>query len=48
MALDDNLIPYQLPFPQEAFYEIVIFISNALETDEREWVPQVENVWFRP
>lgn len=27
---------------------MVIIVPNALETDEREWVPQVENLWFRP
>ena len=46
MSLDDNLVPYQLPFPTEALDEIVI--PNALTNDEREWVPQAENVWFRP
>jgi len=46
MSLDDNLVPYQLPFPTEALDEIVI--PNALTNDEWEWVPQAENVWFRP
>ena len=46
MSLDDNLVPYQLPFPTEALDEIVI--PNALTNDEREWVPQAGNVWFRP
>ena len=46
ISLDDYLLPYQLPFPEEALDEIVI--PYALTTDEREWVPQTENVWFRP
>ncbi|MBU2486789.1 MAG: 2,4'-dihydroxyacetophenone dioxygenase family protein [Alphaproteobacteria bacterium] len=42
----DALMPYQLPFPQDALSEIVI--PNAVPKDERIWVPQAENVWFRP
>ncbi len=42
----DTLIPYQHPFPAEARAEIVI--ESAIPTDERLWVPQAENVWFRP
>ena len=43
---DNSLIPYQLPFPKDAQEEIVI--PNALTEDENLWVPQAENVWFRP
>jgi hypothetical protein len=43
---DDSRMPYQLPFPAEAQTEIVI--SPAACDDERVWVPQMENVWFRP
>lgn len=39
-------MPYQLPFPAEALPEIVI--PQAIPEDERIWVPQAENVWFRP
>jgi len=35
-----------LPFPPEALEEIVV--PDAAALDEREWVPQAENVWFRP
>jgi len=42
----DAMMPYQLPFPEEALPEIVI--PNAIPKDERIWVPQAENVWFRP
>jgi quercetin dioxygenase-like cupin family protein len=42
----DTRMPYQLPFPKDALDEIVI--PNAIPTDERLWVPQAENVWFRP
>jgi 2,4'-dihydroxyacetophenone dioxygenase len=43
---DDSRMPYQLPYPAEAQAEIVI--SPAISDDERVWVPQMENVWFRP
>ncbi|MEM7442415.1 MAG: 2,4'-dihydroxyacetophenone dioxygenase family protein [Pseudomonadota bacterium] len=50
MALErtdpDPLAPYQLPFPQDALSEIVV--PEAVPTDERLWVPQADNVWFRP
>ena len=42
----DELTPYQLDFPKEALPEI--FVKDALTTDERMWVPQSDNVWFRP
>ena len=42
----DERIPYQLPFPREAQKEIVI--PDAIPDDERLWVPQTKNVWFRP
>ncbi|OCW58396.1 2,4'-dihydroxyacetophenone dioxygenase family protein [Hoeflea olei] len=42
----DARMPYRLPFPKDALPEIVI--PNAIPTDERIWVPQAENVWFRP
>ncbi len=43
---DTTQMPYQLPFPSDALPEIVI--SKAIPEDERIWVPQAENVWFRP
>lgn len=45
-ADNDPMIPYQLPFPPDALEEIVI--PNAIPKDERLWVPQAPNVWFRP
>jgi len=39
-------MPFQLPFPKDALSEIVI--PDAVPEDERLWVPQAENVWFRP
>ena len=42
----DKLTPYQLDFPKDALPEI--FVKDALTTDERMWVPQADNVWFRP
>jgi quercetin dioxygenase-like cupin family protein len=43
---DPARIPYQLPFPREAAPEIVV--PSVIPDDERVWVPQAENVWFRP
>jgi quercetin dioxygenase-like cupin family protein len=43
---DDKMMPYQLPFPAEAAKEIVV--PSVLPKDERVWVPQMENVSFRP
>lgn len=40
------LTPYQYPNPKEASPEIVV--PHAIPEDERVWVPQAENVWFRP
>src|SRR5262249_55964278 len=39
-------MPYQLPMPKEASADIVI--ASVLPEDERVWVPQAPNVWFRP
>ena len=39
-------IPYQLPMPQNALPEIVI--PSAIPEDEKLWVKQAENVYFRP
>jgi quercetin dioxygenase-like cupin family protein len=36
---------YKLPMPHGMQHEIV---ANAVPADERVWVPQAENVWFRP
>ncbi len=35
----------RFPSPQGLQHEIV---ANALPADERVWVPQADNVWFRP
>ena len=39
-------IPYRHPQPKECFPDLVI--ANAMPEDERLWVPQQENVSFRP
>ncbi len=39
-------MPYQQPQPAEMLPDLVV--PNAIPTDERIWVPQAENVWFRP
>ena len=43
---ENNRVPYQLPMPQDALPEIVV--PNAIPEDERLWVKQAENVFFRP
>jgi hypothetical protein len=40
------MMPYQLANPADALAEIVV--PKAIPDDERLWVPQAENVWFRP
>jgi len=45
-ADDHQRMPYQYPQPKEAAQEIVI--PHAIPEDERIWVPQAENVHFRP
>jgi 2,4'-dihydroxyacetophenone dioxygenase len=42
----DPRVPYQLPMPPDALPEIVV--PKAIPDDDRLWVPQAENVWFRP
>ncbi|HCJ61131.1 MAG TPA: cupin [Alphaproteobacteria bacterium] len=44
--VDEKPMPYQLPFPVEALPEIIV--NDAIPEDERIWVPQAENVSFRP
>ncbi|MBY8977536.1 2,4'-dihydroxyacetophenone dioxygenase family protein [Rhodobacteraceae bacterium NNCM2] len=44
--MDQRTVPYQLPMPDHAADDIVI--PDAIPNDERLWVPQQENVWFRP
>lgn len=39
-------VAYQYSNPPEALADIVV--PNAIPNDERLWVPQAENVWFRP
>ena len=48
MAVEDPnpRLPYQLPMPPEASTDLVI--PSVLPEDDRVWVPQAENVWFRP
>jgi 2,4'-dihydroxyacetophenone dioxygenase len=43
---DQSRMPYQLTFPAEAAKEIVI--PDVVPEDERVWVPQAQDVWFRP
>lgn len=41
-----RMTAYKHPFPQDAAGEI--FLPEIEPADPREWVPQAENVWFRP
>jgi hypothetical protein len=42
----DPLRPYQLGLPPEALAEVVV--GRAIPEDERLWVPQGPDLWFRP
>jgi 2,4'-dihydroxyacetophenone dioxygenase len=42
----DPRMPYQHPMPREMLPDLVV--APAMPADERVWVPQGENVWFRP
>jgi len=44
---DDSRTPYQLPMPDEAQSDIVI-LDAVSKGDDRLWVPQAKNVFFRP
>ncbi len=46
MSRDQSRIPYRHAQPRDSPPELVI--PDALPKDERVWVPQGENVWFRP
>ena len=46
MSQDNSRIPYRHPQPKESPPELVI--PAVIPADERVWVPQGENVWFRP
>ena len=39
-------MPYQKPQPAEILPDLVV--ANAIPLDERVWVPQADQVWFRP
>jgi quercetin dioxygenase-like cupin family protein len=39
-------MPYQKPQPREMIPDLVV--APAIPMDDRVWVPQAENVWFRP
>jgi quercetin dioxygenase-like cupin family protein len=43
---DEKRVPYRHLQPEHSPPEIVI--PDTIPTDERLWVPQAENVWFRP
>jgi len=45
-TLETRTMPYQLSNPPETMADLVI--PHAVPTDERVWVPQGENIWFRP
>ena len=43
---DDARVAYRLPQPAEMAPDLLV--SPVLPADERIWVPQAPNVWFRP
>ena len=38
-------MPYQFPQPAHSLKDVVV--PHAIPLDDRVWVPQAENVWFR-
>ncbi len=42
----DSLVGFKTPIPRFAVKDLVV--PEAIPSDEREWVPQAPNVWFRP
>ena len=46
MSDPDPRMPYQLPMPAEMSPDLVV--APVLPGDDRVWVPQADNVWFRP
>ena len=45
-AEENPAIAYQLPMPKDALPEIVV--ADAIPKDDRLWVKQAENAYFRP
>lgn len=45
---DERRMAYQLPQPFGMAPDIFISGGLSLDGDEREWVPQAEDVWFKP
>ena len=45
-SAEDKRLPYRHPQPEYSPPEIVI--PDTVPQDDRLWVPQAENVWFRP
>src|SRR5262245_11876747 len=45
-AESDSRVAYRQPQPVEMAPDLLV--SPALPSDERIWVPQAPNVWFRP
>lgn len=41
-----SMVPYRHPQPKPAIAELLIL--DAIAEDERLWVPEKDNVWFRP
>ena len=41
-----SLTGFKEPIPRFAIQDLVV--PDAIPADERDWVPQAPNVWFRP
>lgn len=48
MVIEDEKLPYAQPQPWGMRPDIVIPGALDLDCDERLWVPQAQDVWFRP
>ena len=45
---DFDAVAYQLPQPAGMIADMLVPGGAAIDCDERLWVPQGDNVWFRP
>ena len=45
---DDSKIPYQLPQPTGMLADLFTAAALDLDRDGQDWIPQAENIFFKP
>lgn len=45
---DESKIPYQLPQPSGMLADLFSAGALDVDSDDRSWIPQAENVFFKP